>query len=216
MTLASSGEPSLEKEFALEPDGVHAIWKKKKKGNFYFKICICFFGGSDFSTLTFFSGDGVALYCSAPAGGKVQYQELVVKVTVLNLEAAEIVFDKFPTGPLSGDVFADDKGIHVFNIYKQNFRLLRVRGHVEWSGSGNPEAVLKLKRGRLKVNQCIELPIAKTTSSTVAKQVETFDIGLEDRSKNRIWEEGSAGQVVSEIEFHKGFLLLLSLSHTIP
>ena len=42
LTLASCGESSLEKKFALEPDGVHAIWKRKKKGTFYFKICICF------------------------------------------------------------------------------------------------------------------------------------------------------------------------------
>ena len=42
LTLISCGESSLEKEFALEPDGVHAIWKRKKKGTFYFKICICF------------------------------------------------------------------------------------------------------------------------------------------------------------------------------
>ena len=146
----------------------------------------------------------MALYYNVPAGGDVDYQELVVTVTILNLQTAEIAFDRFPTGPLSGDVFADDKGIHLFDIFKQNFRLLRVHGYVEWSGSGNLEAELKLKRGRLKIKKFIELPLARTTSSTVAKQVVTFDIGPEDRSTNRIWETGSKGQVVSEIEFHKG------------
>ena len=153
-----------------------------------------------------FSGDSVALFYNVPAGGHVHYQELVVTVTILNLQTAEIVFDKFPTGPLSGDVFADDKGVHVFDTFKKHFRLLRVHGYVEWSGSGNPEAELKLKRGRLKVKQFIELPLVRTTSSNVGKQKQkvTFDIGPEDRSTNRIWETGSAGQVVSEIQFHKG------------
>ena len=41
-TLASCEKSCLQTAFALEPDGVHAIWKRKKKGTFYFKICICF------------------------------------------------------------------------------------------------------------------------------------------------------------------------------
>lgn len=160
------------------------------------------------------NGDSVALYYQVPAGGHVDYQELVVTVTVLNLQTAEIVFDKFPTGPLSGDVFADDKGIHLFDTLRQSFRVSRVRGYVEWSGSGNPEVELKLKRGRLKIKQFKELPLVRTTFSTAAKQRVEFDIGPEDRSTNRIWEIGSAGQCLalyyqirgndSALKFHGG------------
>ena len=61
-------------------------------------------------------------------------------------ECTEIViFNKVLSGTLHGDAFAEDRGLQMQKI-QFDYRVVRVQGRVRFQYSGDPSAVLKLKR----------------------------------------------------------------------
>ena len=112
-------------------------------------------------------------------------------------ECTEIViFNKVLSGTLHGDAFGEDRGLQMQRI-QFDFRVVRVQGRVRFQYSGDPSAVLKLKR--LSKKQIFgELNLAEYARVSSPDEFTTVEFDFEPDVQNPFWQQGATGKVVSD------------------
>ena len=103
-------------------------------------------------------------------------------------------FDKIPKETLPGNEFDDEESIQKEKV-QHNFKVMRVQGSVKWKdhGTGDPSAMLTLKRRKSKPRQTWALDLAEYTRGASADAVRTLHFDLSPDAKNEFWHSGTAG-----------------------
>ena len=110
-----------------------------------------------------------------------------------------VIFDKVPSGTLHSDGFADDTGLQQEKM-RFDFLVIRVQGRVRWKdhGSGDPDAVLGLKR-RNKKQIFGELELAEYARGSSPDEFTTVEFDLKPRAQNPFWQQGATGKVAPDL-----------------
>ena len=112
-----------------------------------------------------------------------------------------MIFDKFPPGILHGDGFGEDKGLKKqLEKMSSQFRVVRVQGRVRWKdhGSGDPDAVLTLKR-KTKKRIFGELELAEYARGSSPDEVTTVEFDFKPRVQDPFWQQGATGKVAPDL-----------------
>ena len=112
-----------------------------------------------------------------------------------------MIFDKFPSGTLHGDGFGEDKGLKKqLEKMSSQFRVVRVQGRVRWKdhGSGDPSAVLRLKRRKSR-RIFGELDLAKYARGSSPDEVTTVEFNFKPPEQNSFWQQGATGKVAPDL-----------------
>ena len=107
-----------------------------------------------------------------------------------------VTFNKVLSGTLHGDAFGEDRGLQMQRI-QFDFRVVRVQGRVRFQYSGDPSAVLKLKR--LTKKQILgELNLAEYACVSSPDEFTTVEFDFEPDVQNPFWQRGATGKDVSD------------------
>ena len=117
---------------------------------------------------------------------------------------ATVLFDKFPSGKLFGNGFEEEIGFDRKDM-EFDFRIVRVHGRVRWKdhGSGDPCAVLTLKRGMAKKQKWTELYLAEYARGSSPDEVTTAKFDLKPDEQNPFWQTGATGKFESDLHSRK-------------
>ena len=135
--------------------------------------------------------------------GEDQISTTETKVT------ATVLFDKFPSGKLIGDEFAEEVGFDKKDM-AFDFQIVRVHGRVRWKdhGSGEACAVLTLKR-RTKKQILGELDLAEYDRGSSPDEVTTVKFDLKPDDQNPFWQSGATGTFESDLHSRNSSLTML-------
>ena len=82
---------------------------------------------------------------------------------------------------------------------KNNFQVIRVRGHVKWKYHGSDDetaAALTVKRGNFTAKQNLEqLELAEYARGSSPDEVITIDFDFKPDSQNPFWQRGTTGEI---------------------
>ena len=112
-----------------------------------------------------------------------------------------MIFDKFPSGTLHGDGFGGDKGFKKqLEKMSSQFRVVRVQGRVRWKdhGSGDPSAVLRLKRRKSR-RIFGELDLAKYARGSSPDEVTTVEFDFKPDKQSPFWHPGPTGKFMPDL-----------------
>ena len=110
-----------------------------------------------------------------------------------------VIFDEVPSGTLHSDGFADDIGLQEEKM-RFDFLVIRVQGHVRWKdhGSGDPDAVLTLKR-RTKKQLFGELELAEYARGSSPDEFTLVPFDFKPHVQDPFWQQGATGKVAPEL-----------------
>ena len=103
-----------------------------------------------------------------------------------------VTFNKVLSGTLHGDAFGEDRGLQMQRI-QFDFRVVRVQGRVRFQYSGDPSAVLKLKR-RSKKQIFGELNLVKYARVSSSDGFTTAKFDIKPDVQNQFWKLGATGK----------------------
>ena len=112
---------------------------------------------------------------------------------------ATVLFDKFPSGKLIGDEFADEIGFDKKNM-AFDFRIVRVHGRVRWKDHGSGEACAVLTLKRKTKNQIFgELELAEYARGSSTDEFTPVQFDFEPHAENAFWQQGATGKVAPDL-----------------
>ena len=110
-----------------------------------------------------------------------------------------VIFDEVPSGTLHSDGFGEDIGFQQKKM-RFKFRVVRVQVRVRWKdhGSGDPDAVLTLKR-RNKRQIFGKLELAEYARGSSPDVVTTVESDFKPHVPNSFWQQGATGKVATDL-----------------